>query len=371
MRRVVGKAEVGFLLLIAVLVLAGCGNRSSGQDQTDPEPTVTPLAEVAVIPTFTPTVPPPDPTPTEEPTATPSPTPTPVLIRSHVNTDEVNLRSGPGVTYDKVGELDENTTVRPVSQFQARNGWLWLKLDTGDWIFADLVDEIPPGLPVETNVPTPPSPTTTPTPVPPTAVPATATPVPTSTPVPVEGDWDWPVGRNRKGSFWTPDHLKIEIQGVIHGNDDRMQTYIERRGGQNCDGCLVIQLDIVVGDNANSNEYVVQGDFKLWEGDSESDAKEFKQVQCDHASGLRQTVQQARALVYGLSDSGERLLCFDGVKQVSTKTRLAYSPSPNTLYKIPTPTPAPSGSVKRASKPREEEQAYRTGWSVFYLLLGI
>ena len=115
MEQVVGKAGVGFLLLIAVLVLGGCGNRGNGgEDQTDLEPTVTPLAEVAVIPTFTPTAVPPEPTPTEEPTAVP--TPTPVPIRSHINVPTANLRSGPGVEYERIGVLEENTNVQLVTQ---------------------------------------------------------------------------------------------------------------------------------------------------------------------------------------------------------------------------------------------------------------
>ncbi len=365
MRQVVGKAGVGFLLFgIVVLVLGGCGNRGNGgEDQSELEPTVTPLVEVAVIPTFTPTTVPPEPTPTEEPTAVH--TPTPVPIRSYINVPTANLRSGPGVAYDKIGELAENANVRPVSQTRDR---LWLKLDTGAWIFAELVDEIPLRLPVETNLPAPPPPTATPIPIPPTAVPATATPIPTHTPVPVLGDWSLPVHRN--AGFLAPDFLEITVREVIHGNDERMQSYIERRGGQSCDGCLAIKLEIVNRDG-NSKEYVVQEDFKLLTGGP--DAEPFHQVRCGHASGMRSMENQGglRAFVKGLKDGSERFLCFEGVTELSLDTRLVYSPI--FLYEDPiTPTPTPQGSgVVYATEPLEKEQGYRTGWSVFFLLLGI
>ena len=367
MEQVVGKAGVGFLLLIAVLVLGGCGNRGNGgEDQTDLEPTVTPLAEVAVIPTFTPTAVPPEPTPTEEPTAVP--TPTPVPIRSHINVPTANLRSGPGVEYERIGVLEENTNVQLVSQTRDR---LWLKLESGAWIFAELVDEIPSGLPVETNLPAPPPPTVTPTPVPPTAVPATATPIPTNTPVPpVPGDWSQPIPRGEE--FLTLDFLEITIQEIIYGNDDRMQSYIERRAGQNCDGCLVIKLDVNVNQDGNSQEYVVQEDFKLLKGGP--DAEPFRQVRCSHAGGMRSMEDPSNLRALVKRSKVERFLCFEGVvPEPSLDTRLVYSPV--FLYEDPRPpTPTPTSrraGVVRATDPVEKDQTYRTGWSVFFLLYGL
>jgi len=362
MGRTVRKAGVGLLLLIAVLMTGGCGNRGGNQaEQTELEPTVTPLVEVVVIPTFTPTPVPPAPTSTPEPTVVLTPTSVPIRARTNVH---ANLRSGPGVAYDKIGEAEENTNIRPVSQTRDR---LWLQLDTGAWIYAELVDEIPPGLPVATNLP-PPPPTAIPTPVPPTAVPATPIPVPTHTPVPVLGDWSRPIHRNV--GFLAPDFLEITVRDVIYGNDSRMQSYIERRGGQSCDGCLAVKIEIANRDG-NSKEYVVQEDFKLLRGSPETEP--FRQVRCVHASGLRSMQNQGglRAFVKGLSDGSERFLCFEGVTELSLDTRLVYSPV--FLYEDPnTPTPTPEGSsVVYATEPREKEQVYRTGWSVYFFLLGI
>ena len=155
-------------------------------------------------------------------------------------------------------------------------------------------------------------------------------------------------------------------------DDERMQTYIERRGGQSCDGCLVIELQIVNRDG-NSREYVVLEDFKLFNGSPDSEP--YAQVRCQHASGLRSMEPPGalRALVKGLSGGYDRFVCFEGVESLSLNTRLAYSPvflweDPNT----PTPTPTPDNRrVVHGTEPIEKEQAFRTGWSIYFTLLGI
>ncbi len=358
------RAKLVFLLLITVLLTGACGNRSNGGEEVDGlDPTVTPPVEIATIPTFTPTVAVvvSTATPTEAPTLTPTSTP---VAQGQINI-QANLRSGPGVVYDIVGVAAKGSTVIPVSQTRDR---LWLKLNTGAWIFAELVDDIPLGLPVETNILAPPLPTATPTPPPATDVPPTATLVPTATSVPVEGDWSVPIHRNV--SFLMPDGLEIKVQHVIYGNDDRMQSYIERRGGQNCDGCLAIGIEIVNKDG-NSKEYVAQEDFKLLERGP--DGQSFQQVRCSHANGLRSMTNPGalRAYVKGLGGGFERFLCFEGVSEISLDLRMAYSPV--FIYEDPnTPTPTPVGSsVVYATEPIEEEQQFRTGWSVYFLLLGI
>ena len=238
------------------------------------------------------------------------------------------------------------------------------------WIFANLVDDIPTDLPLETNIPAPPPPPATPTSPAPTEVPATATPTPTNTPVPVQGDWDLPIHRNE--SFLMPDGLEITIREVIYDDDERMQSYIERRGGQSCTGCLAIELHIFNKDG-NSKEYIVREDFKLL--NDSPNTEPFQEVRCVHAGSLRSMDNQAalRALVKGLSGGHERVICFEGVDSLSLRTRLAYSPvflykDPNT----PTPSPTPGGrNVVYATEPVESEQDFRTGWSVYFILLGI
>ena len=322
------------------------------------------IAQVAEIPTFTPTAIPvvPEPTPTEWPTLVPTSTPVPNLAKTNV---QANLRAGPGVTYQLVGVLNKGTSVVPVSRTADRQ---WLKLDTGAWIFADLVDDESSSLPAETNIPAPPPPTATPTSPPPTEVPATATPTPTKTPVPVPGDWVLPIHRNER--FLMRDGLEITIEEIIYDDDDRMQSYIERRGGQSCAGCLAIELHIINKDG-NSKEYITQEDFKLFNGSP--DTEPYEQVRCQHAGSLRSMVNQGglRAFVKGLEDGSQRFICFVGVESLSLHTRLAYSPV--FLYVDPnTPTPTPEGSsVVHATEPIEKEQSFRTGWSVYFTLFGI
>ena len=292
------------------------------------------------------------------------PTDTPAITQAKTNV-QANLRGGPGVAYDLVGFLEKGTDVAPVSRSADR---LWLKLEDGIWIFAYLVNNVPSNLPLETNIPAPPPPAATATSPAPTEVPHTPTPIPTSTPVPVLGDWVLPVHRNE--SFLMPDGLEITLKVIIYEDDERMQTYIERRGGQSCTGCLAIELQII-NREGNSREYIAQEDFKLYNGSPASEP--YEQVRCQHADGLRSMEKQSslRALVKGLSGGSERFICFEGVESLSLNTRLEYSPvflweDPNT----PTPTPVNS-SVVYATEPIEREQPYRTGWSIYYTLLGI
>ena len=364
-RQVCNRLNAPFLLFVALLIIGACNNRDRGADELPTAaPTATLIAEVPVIPTFTPTAVPeiPSPTPTENPTSVPTLTPAPNRAKTNV---QANLRGGPGVAYGLVGVLDKGTDVFPVSRTADR---LWLKLEAGIWIFSYLVDDIPANLPLETNIPAPPPPPATPTSPVPTEVPATATPMPTNTPVPVLGDWALPIHRNE--SFLMPDGLEITILEVIYEDDERMQSYIERRGGQSCTGCLAIELQIVNKDG-NSKEYIVQEDFKLF--NDSPDTESFQQVRCEHAGSFRSMENQGglRALVKGLSDGSDRFICFEGVDTLSLRTRLVYSPV--FLYEDPnTPTPTPEGSsVVYATEPVEKEEEYRTGWSVYFTLLGI
>ena len=364
-RQICGRLKPGLLLSVAILVSVGCNNRDSGVDELPSAvPTVTMIAEIPTIPTFTPTAAPeiPSPTPTESPTSVPIPT----LVANRAKTNvQANLRAGPGVIYQLIGVLAKDSSVVAVSRTTDRQ---WLKLDTGAWIFAELVDDVPSSLPVETDIPNPPPPTATPTSPPPTEVPATATPVPTNTPIPVLGDWSLPIHRNT--SHLMPDGLEITVREVIYDDDERMQSYIERRAGQSCSGCLAIELQII-NVEGNSKEYIVQEDFKLF--NESPDREPFHQVRCEHAGSLRSMENQGglRALVKGLSDGSERFICFEGVEKLSLGTRLAYSPV--FLFEDPnTPTPTPQGSsVVYATEPVEREQEYRTGWSVYFTLLGI
>ena len=59
-----------------------------------------------------------------------------------------NLRSGPGVEFDRVEGIEQGQVLTVVAQ---DSGGDWLKLDSGLWIFAALVDNLPEDLPVESE----------------------------------------------------------------------------------------------------------------------------------------------------------------------------------------------------------------------------
>lgn len=84
-----------------------------------------------------------------------------------------NLRRGPGTDFPLAGQLPAGAPVRPV----ARNSdGTWLQLDSEIWIWAQLVDHVPPGLPVATPPPTPIPPANTPVPPVPVAPPSPGAP---------------------------------------------------------------------------------------------------------------------------------------------------------------------------------------------------
>ena len=90
-------------------------------------PIVLPVEEVAVEATPT----------TPAAPAAPATPATPVVVL--VNAD-ANLRSGPGGTFDRVGGAGFNTEVTVVGKFATDN---WYLLDTGAWIFGELLASAP------------------------------------------------------------------------------------------------------------------------------------------------------------------------------------------------------------------------------------
>ena len=115
----------------------------------------------------------PQPTPAQLPIATPTkhPTPTPTP-QSSVNSG-ANLRGGPGTEFPVIGGLPAGSPVEVKSRTESGN---WLQLASGAWIAAFLIDDVPPRLPIATNIPALPTPTFTPVRV--------ATPTPTIQPRP-------------------------------------------------------------------------------------------------------------------------------------------------------------------------------------------
>ena len=59
-----------------------------------------------------------------------------------------NLRSGPGVQFERIEGVQQGTSLTVVAQDASGT---WLKLDSGLWVFAALVDNVPADLPVDSG----------------------------------------------------------------------------------------------------------------------------------------------------------------------------------------------------------------------------
>jgi uncharacterized protein YgiM (DUF1202 family) len=78
----------------------------------------------------------PVPTQTEPPipTDTPTPAPTPNAVRVCVLPDQLNLRTGPGTTYDVAGVIKKGTCIFAIAR-NSNNTWFWVILnDYNGWV---------------------------------------------------------------------------------------------------------------------------------------------------------------------------------------------------------------------------------------------
>ncbi len=121
-----------------------------------------PVENVSVIPAVLLNV---EPVPLQRKAVAPAVAPSPA-----VNTNS-NLRAGPGTEYAITGWLNSGAVVTPVARNHAGN---WLLLNSGHWIWGDLVDRTPSVLPLADYIP----------PVPVRIVPAPAAPIQVPVPAP-------------------------------------------------------------------------------------------------------------------------------------------------------------------------------------------
>ncbi|MDY7080131.1 MAG: SH3 domain-containing protein [Chloroflexota bacterium] len=136
-------------------------------------PAVTPLPSPTqiILPTPTDT---PLPSPTPLPTVAP-PTDTPVVASVVAGADGVNVRSGPGTSYTRLGYLEPGTQAELIGSHE---GWWQITHDgapawvSGDWVTASNTENVPQVEPPPSPVPA----TAVPATAAPTAVPATVTP---------------------------------------------------------------------------------------------------------------------------------------------------------------------------------------------------
>jgi Bacterial SH3 domain len=185
-------------LALAVLISAGC---TTGKPEVatvpptkTPKPTFTTTPEWSATPvvfaTATPAIP-----PTPEATATPvatevPPSPTPEPAPSLRANQTVNVRSGPGTNYPRIGSLAAGQSFEVLGKNAAGN-WLEFVLD-GDaaWVSADMVTVSGDmgAVEVAQNIPAPPAP---PAPRPQPTSPPPPPPPPTSPPAPPPPTFDW------------------------------------------------------------------------------------------------------------------------------------------------------------------------------------
>ena len=153
-------------LLSAVGLLAACqatpGPVAQGGPPTatlapivnqTPRSTATPVPTRTPIPTETPV--PDTPTPTFTPSRTPTPTEPPPVTGIVNSLQRVNVRTGPGITYQDFAALDPGTGVEIIGQ-SSDGRWLNVMLEDGDegWMAASLLRLQPTPTPFPTVTPT-------------------------------------------------------------------------------------------------------------------------------------------------------------------------------------------------------------------------
>ena len=163
----VTRRQLGIWVIIVMAVLAGC-NAPQDAAVEDLEPTSTLLPIVSQTPRFTATpVPTRTPlptftfTPTETsppPTATlsPEPTLTPTIVGIVQSIQRVNVRDGPGVTFNAFESVAPGTGVTIIGQ-NAAGDWFNIRLEDGSegWVAARLlfIEDTPTPFPTSTPAP--------------------------------------------------------------------------------------------------------------------------------------------------------------------------------------------------------------------------
>lgn len=118
-----------------------------------PRLTATPVPTRTPIPTFTPI--PDTPTMTFTPSDTPTPTEEPPILGRVNSLDRVNVRTGPGITYNDFEALEPNSEIEIIGQSSDGN-WLNVRLQNGDegWMAARLIRLLPTPTTFPTFTPT-------------------------------------------------------------------------------------------------------------------------------------------------------------------------------------------------------------------------
>jgi len=191
-----------------------------------PEPTV--LVAVATM-TATPE---PSPSPTVAPTATPTNSPTPdepaadpippAAVRGFVAVDTLNVRSGPGQTYETVTQLQQSDPVDVLSKAGTEDGeWWQIASPSGQWAGWARADYIRLDTDALPEVTPPPSPT----PAPATATPANTRPT-VIDPWGVTGPVTLAAGSEHEFDFHKDDPTETEMNFFIKNSNGEIEIFI-------------------------------------------------------------------------------------------------------------------------------------------------
>ena len=178
------------LIIVVGLASSGCAGRSASLVGTPapaktlrPTFTNTPIQPARALPTATPVAPPPatlaPPSP-EPPTAAPSPTapPTPEPATLTVSNTTVNVRSGPGTNYARIGQVSRGQSFTITGKNASGDWWQFEYNGQSAWVFGEMVTaQRSQEVTVAANIPAPPptprpQPTARPQPAQPTKPPA-------------------------------------------------------------------------------------------------------------------------------------------------------------------------------------------------------
>jgi Bacterial SH3 domain len=135
--------------MLAVVAVSCSGGRSAQGPVGTPVPTktlrptftYTPVQPTEIPPTATPapTATPEPPTLTPEPTAEP-PTPTPEAATFTVTSATVNVRSGPGTSYSRIGQLKAGDSFEITGKNDTGDWWQFAYNGDPAWVAAQMVD---------------------------------------------------------------------------------------------------------------------------------------------------------------------------------------------------------------------------------------
>jgi len=162
--------------------------------------------------------------PTEQPTEPPTATPTPVLAAEVVINSNVNVRGGPGTTYNILGAAIPGERFPVTGKNQAGDWWQINFYGQAGWVFGALVTaQNAESVEVALNIPAPPPPTAT-SPAPPPA--DTPVPQPAEQPTPAPAPSQNYEFNRALVQRCDPNEGVTYVQGTVYKNSSPVNGYL-------------------------------------------------------------------------------------------------------------------------------------------------